>query len=113
MSEHTDTASDELRHSIEDEKRRIEELTRLFGADTVAQARQIDVVDLNMNEKMTAAISNGVRKLKALRTDANAQIELINGMDPGSRLVLCMWIMDMGLVEKIRGHDADPNSGRE
>lgn len=113
MSEHTDTVSDELRQSLEEEERRIKELTLLFGADIVEYAQRIDVADLNMNEKMTAAISDGVRKLKALRTDSDAQIELINGMDPGSRLVLCMWIMDMGLVEKIRGHDADPNAGRE
>lgn len=113
MSEHTETVSDELRQSMEEEECRIRELAMLFGADTVAQATQIDVADLNMNEKMTAAISQGVRKLKALREDPDAQAEMIKGMDPGSRLVLCMWIMDMGLVGKIRGDDAVPETGRE
>lgn len=113
MSEHADTVSDELRLSMEEEEHRIKELTLLFGADTVAQARQIDVADLNMNEKMMTVISDGVRKLKALKTDPKAQAGLINGMDPGSRLVLCMWIMDMGLVEKIRGLDSGPDAGGE
>lgn len=113
MSEYTDAVSDELRQSMEEEERRMRELTQLFGTDIVEQARRIDVADLNMNEKMTAVISDGVRKLKALRTDPGAQANLVNGMDPGSRLVLCMWIMDMGLVEKIRGIESDSDAGRE
>ena len=113
MSENTDTVSNELRESMEEEERRIQDLAMLFGTDTVAQAVQIDVADLNMNEKMTAAISDGVKKLKALKADPDAQAKLIQGMDPGSRLVLCMWIMDMGLVEKIRRHDVEPEAGRE
>lgn len=103
MSEYSDAASDDLRQSLEEEERLIRELVRLFGEDIVAQARQIDVADLNMNEKMADAISNGVRSLKALRTDPDAQHRLISGMDPGTRLVLCMWIMDMGLLQKISG----------
>lgn len=102
MSENAVGDSDDLRLSMEEEERRIKYLSLVFGEDTVAQARQIDVADLNMNDKMMATISDGVRKLKALKADPDAQINLVSGLEPGARLVLCMWIMDMGLVDKIR-----------
>jgi hypothetical protein len=103
MSENATDVSDDLRHSKEEAEHQIQELSQLFGVDTVEQARQIDVADLNMNDKMIATISDGVRKLKGLRMDPGAQRHLISGMEPGARLVLCLWIMDMGLLQKIRG----------
>jgi hypothetical protein len=74
----------------------------LFGRDTVEQARQIDIIDLNLNEEMTKCIANGVSGLKALKRDPAAQRNLIGDMEAGARLILCMWIMDMGLLEKIQ-----------
>ena len=79
-----------------------DELSFLFGRETVVQAEQIDIVDLNLNEDIIASISNGVRQLKELKNNPQAQAELIREMAPGSRIVLCMWIMEMGLLEKIQ-----------
>jgi hypothetical protein len=108
------TASDELQYSMEEDERQLQELSRLFGRDTVEQARHIDVADLNMNDQMLASISGGVRQLKALKADPDAQSRLIAGMEPGARLVLCMWIMDMGLLQKIINlPDLVPGSGLE
>jgi len=104
------TISDDLRHSVEEDEHQLQELTRLFGEDTVEQAQHIDVAHLNMNDKMIATISDGVRQLKALRTNPGAQRRLIGGMEPGARLILCMWIMDMGLLQKI-GAQQDPVAG--
>ena len=86
---------------VDDEGQR-NELAFLFGRETVELAGQIDIADLNLNEKMTDSITAGVRKLKELREDPGAQVNLIKGMDQGARLLLCMWIMDMDLLDKIR-----------
>ena len=94
--------STDLIESIEASDRLNAELAFLFGKETVDQASQIDIADLNLNEKIIDSISTGVRKLKELKDNPNAQITLVNEMEPGTRLVLCMWIMDMGLLEKIQ-----------
>jgi len=96
--------TDELMQSIEDYERINNELSFLFGKEIVDQARQIDIADLNFNDEMTGTISAGIRQLKKLKHDPNAQKDLVTEMEPGTRLVLCMWIMDMGLLEKIQIH---------
>jgi hypothetical protein len=77
-------------------------LSLLFGPETVEQARLIDVVDLNLNESMIECISKGVTTLKQLRGDPGAQRDLIRNLSQGERLLLCMWIMEMDLLGKIR-----------
>ncbi len=99
----TETSNNkELMQSIEDYERMNKELSFLFGKETVDQARQIDIVDLNLNDEMIGSITAGIRQLKKLKDNPNAQIKLVNEMEPGTCLVLCMWIMDMGLLEKIQ-----------
>jgi len=100
----TDTNNnEELMQSIEEDYERInKELSFLFGKEIVDQVRQIDIADLNFNDEMTGTISAGIRQLKKLKHDPNAQKDLVTEMEPGTRLVLCMWIMDMGLLEKIQ-----------
>ncbi len=77
-------------------------LSRLFGSDTVEQARLIDAADLNLDERMISCITNGLTRLRQLRNNPDAQISLIQSMEPGERLLLCMWILEMDLLEKIR-----------
>lgn len=84
------------------ESRRDHELAWLFGRDTVEQAAMIDAADLNLTEEMTAVISSGLTRLKQLRRDPRSQQDLVSAMTPGERLVLCMWIRDMGLLDKIQ-----------
>ena len=102
MTETVASNSDDLIQSLAENEHLNEELAFLFGKETVDQARQIDIVDLNMNKEMMDSISTGVRKLKELKHNPNAQINLVNELQPGARLVLCMWILDMGLLEKIQ-----------
>jgi hypothetical protein len=97
-----DDPGSNLAEYIEANDQLIEELSFLFGKETVEQACQIDIVDLNLNKEMTESISTGVRQLKELKNNPNAQVDLINEMAPGARIVLCMWIMEMGLLEKIQ-----------
>ncbi len=96
-----DTGCD-LAESIEAYDRLQEELSFLFGRETVVQASHIDIADLNLTKDMTDSISAGIRQLKKLRTDPDAQKDLVNGMEAGARIVLCMWIMEMDLLEKIQ-----------
>jgi hypothetical protein len=77
------------------------DLANLFGDGIVAQARLIDIADLNMTDEMTAAIGEGMRKLKQLRNDPQAQRQWLEQQQAGLRLLLCLWIMDMELLEKI------------
>ena len=102
MTEATGNKSEDLIQTLEENERLNEELAFLFGKETVNQARKIDIVDLNMNKEMMDSISTGVRKLKELKHNPNAQLNLVNELQPGACLVLCMWIMDMGLLEKIQ-----------
>lgn len=78
------------------------ELARLFGQDTVNQARLIDAAHLNLDDSMTACITAGLNRLKQTRNDPAAQGAVISAMQPGERLLLCMWIIEMELLDKIR-----------
>ena len=77
------------------------DLSVLFGKKIVEQACLIDVADLNLNEEMIRCITAGVTRLKQLKGNPDAQINLIKKLEPGETLLLCMWIMDMCLIEKI------------
>jgi len=94
--------SDDLKNLLEKRQNQFDELSLLFGRDTVEQASMIDIVDLNLNEEMTASISNGVTRLKHLKYNPDEQIQFINRMSSGERLLLCMWIIEMDLLNKIQ-----------
>ncbi len=92
----------DLAESIKANHRLNEELSFLFGTDIVEQANQIDITDLNLNKDIIDCISTGVRRLKELKNNPKAQLELVNTMEPGARIVLCLWISDMDLLGKIQ-----------
>ena len=102
MTETTAGNRDDLIQSMEEYQRSNDELAFLFGRETVEQARQVDIADLNLNEEIVACISTGIRTLKELQDNPVAQVNFINGMEPGARLLLCLWIMDMDLLKKIQ-----------
>jgi len=93
---------DDLMQDIAGDVSRARELSFLFGADIVDQARLIDIADLNMTDDMAAAIGAGIRQLKELKDDPAAQRQWLNQQGPGLRLLLCLWIMDMDLLDKIQ-----------
>ena len=88
---------------IADENTDDPRLTALFGASIVEQAKLIDVVDLNLDEKMTACIAAGVAGLKQRRGDVDGLRRYIESLQPGEQLLLCMWIMEMELGDKLLG----------
>ena len=78
------------------------ELSFLFGEDVVEQARLLDIAHVNMTDEMTAAVGEGIRQLKQLRPDPAAQRDWVKKQAPGLCLLLCLWIMDMDLLDRIR-----------
>jgi hypothetical protein len=92
----------DLAESIETTARINRELCFLFGEEVVDQANQIDIVDLNLNKEITDTISSGVNQLKKLKSKPDAQLKMINDLAPGARIVLCMWILEMDLLDKIQ-----------
>ena len=78
------------------------ELSFLFGEDVVKQAQLIDIADLNMTDDMTAAVTEGVRQLKQMKGDPAAQREWVQKQTSGLCLLLCLWIMDMNILDKIQ-----------
>ena len=78
------------------------ELSFLFGEDIVEQTRLIDSADLNLSDKLTREIGAGVRQLKQLKHDPEAQRQWLSEQTPALRLLLCLWIMDMDILDKIQ-----------
>ncbi len=75
-----------------------------FGKETVEQASLLDVSNLNLNDEITQSIADGVRQLKQLRGRPEDQVIFVKQMQPGARLLLCMWIMGMKLLDNIQTH---------
>lgn len=95
-------SDDDFIQSTEDHERAQDELAFLFGKETVEQAVQLDIADLRLSDEIVACIADGIRTLKQLRDKPAAQVDFVNSLQPGARLLLCLWVMDMGLLEKIQ-----------
>ena len=94
---------DDFVETREDRDRAQDELAFLFvRRETVEQAEQLDIADLNLSDEIAACIADGIRTLKQLQDQPAAQVNFINSLQPGARLLLCLWIMDMDLLKKIR-----------
>lgn len=93
---------DDLGSDITEHESLARELSFLFGKDIVEQARLIDIADLNFTDEMTESIGVGIRKLKQLRDHPMAQRQWVSEQAPGLSLLLCLWIMDMNILDKIQ-----------
>ena len=102
MTDTTAEVVNDLVQTISEYERARAELGFLFGTETVNLAYQIDIADLNLNEKMIDSISAGIRRLKELKHEREAQLGFVRSLEQGTRLLLCMWIMDMDLLGKIQ-----------
>ena len=101
---------DDFVETREDRERAQDELAFLFGRETVEQAGQLDIADLNLSDEIAACIADGIRTLKQLQDQPTAQVNFINSLQPGARLLLCLWIMDMDLLKKIQRRSYLPES---
>jgi len=98
--------TEDIQHNevdFEAEKIRVSNgLANLFGKEIVEQAELIDIADINISDQMTSCISDGVVQLKKQKGKTEAQRSLIERLSQGEKLVLCMWIMEMDLLDKIQ-----------
>ena len=101
---------DDLIQSMEDFEHAQDELAFLFGRETVEQTEQLDIADLNLSDEIATCIADGIRTLKELQDQPAAQVNFVNSLQPGARLLLCLWIMDMDLLKKIRKRSYLPES---
>lgn len=92
---------DNIEQDIAEEEATAKALAFLFGDTIVEQARIVDIADLNMTDQMTSEIGAGIKQLKQLRESPVQQRQWLEKQEPGLQLLLCLWIMDMGLLEKI------------
>ena len=93
---------DDLGSDITEHESLARELSFLFGGDIVEQACLIDIANLNLTDKMSSSIGEGIRQLKQLKHDPEAQRQWLSEQEPGLRLLLCLWIMDMDILDKIQ-----------
>ncbi len=94
--------NDDLVEDISEHESLARELSFLFGGDIVEQVRLIDIADLNLTDEMTTSIGEGIRQLKQLKHDPEAQRQWVSGQAPGLCLLLCLWVMDMDILDKIQ-----------
>ena len=93
---------EELDDPVARRQSQIRELSWLFGNDIAEQADQVDIADINMNKDITEAIASGVKNLKELAGTPQAQRTYVASLEPGARILLCLWILDMDLLDKIQ-----------
>ena len=93
---------DDLGWDITEHESLARDLSFLFGKDIVEQVRLIDIANLNFTDEMTESIGVGIRKLKQLRDHPMAQRQWVSEQAPGLSLLLCLWIMDMNILDKIQ-----------
>jgi len=92
----------DLEASILAHKNLIKELSFLFDREIVSQAEQIDIADINLNQDIVNFIATGVKKLKQLKAKPVQQQEFIRSLTVGEKLILCLWIKDMDLLDKMQ-----------
>lgn len=81
--------------------RRDLELAALFGRNLVDRAHATDVADLELTAKGMEAVHDAADDLLTHSGDTVAQHGIIRNMDPHTRLVLCMWCLDMSLAARL------------
>lgn len=73
------------------------EINSLFGRPLVLQARATDPADLTITAAAMDAVHDAADELLAHAGNPMAQGRVIGSLKPETRLVLCMWVMDVAL----------------
>jgi hypothetical protein len=81
--------------------RRDLELAALFGRGLVEQAHATDVAELELSAARMEAVHDAADDLLTHCGDTVAQHEIIRSLDPDTRLVLCMWCLDMSMAARL------------
>lgn len=79
------------------QERRDHELAALFGQPLIVAARAIDPADIVITAESMDAVHDAADELLAQAGDAAAQRRIVEGLEAGTQLLLCMWVMDLSL----------------
>lgn len=74
------------------------ELVSLFGREMVEQASRTDPADLEVSAALMDTVHDAADKLLASSYRPSLQRDIVAGLDPQARLLLCMWLSDLGLA---------------
>jgi hypothetical protein len=73
------------------------EAKALFGRSLVRQARYTDPADIELTAETMDAVHDAADELLEHAGDPRAQGRLVAALNPQTRLVLCMWVIDLSL----------------
>lgn len=82
------------------------ELVSLFGRGMVDRAKATDVVDLELTASRVDAVHDATDALLQHPGKPKLQQATVAALDDMTTLMLCMWLMDTGLAERIYQHAA-------
>jgi len=85
------------------------ELAFLFGQATVHQAKQSDIVDLDLDIEFLNGVSEIAGQLLKLTGQPIQQRKFVARLNADNRLMLCMWLMDTGIADKLIGEITKQN----
>jgi hypothetical protein len=78
-------------------ERRILEAKALFGRSLVREARYTDPADLVITAESMDAVHDAADELLEHAGDPRAQGRIVAALNPQTRLLLCMWVIDLSL----------------
>jgi hypothetical protein len=78
-------------------ERRILEAKALFGRSLVRLARMTDPADLELTAETMDAVHDAADELLEHAGDPRAQGRVVAALNPQTRLLLCMWVIDLSL----------------
>lgn len=76
-------------------------LKAIFGRSLVCKASATDPADLELTAAAMQAVQRAADDLLDRIGDTNSQGLVVEQMDPGTRLALCMWMLDLSLGPKL------------
>lgn len=89
------------KHESENRRRAVQEMRRLFGEVVVYMATITDPIELDLSEGLMDRIHDAADRLLALREKPAEQARYVKAMPFSTRLVLCMWLMDMSMATRL------------
>lgn len=86
---------------LERQRRLEHELAALFGRGLVERAKETDPADLALSAELMDTVHDAADNFLAHAGDTVAQRAIVAALSADARLVLCMWVQDMGLAVKL------------
>jgi hypothetical protein len=83
------------------QERRDRELVALFGREIVEDAHRTEVCDLHLTAEGMELVHDAADELLMRSGEALEQRRIVSKLDRFTRLVLCMWLVDLDLAASL------------